>query len=86
MLVLYLLDFLAVVVLFKALQRFFGGVGEALEGFYEVGGHGFRVLVQEVGHFADHVIVDVAVSGKGAGTFAVAGELADEVGVFDLFI
>ena len=82
----YLLYFLPVVVFFKALQRFFCCAGEAFKRFYEGVCHGCLGLVQEVCHFADHVVVDIAVAGKGTGAFAVAGELADEVGVFDLFI
>ena len=86
LLFLNLLYFLSVVVLFKALQRFLRGVGETLEGFYEGVCHGLIGLVEEVGHFANHVIIYVAIAGEGSGTFAVTGKLAYEVGVFDFLI
>lgn len=37
------------------------------------------MLVKQIGHFADHIVIDVAVAGESFGAFAVAGELADEV-------
>ena len=79
-------DFLAVVVGLKALQRFCCCTGEASQGFYEKICHITGELVKEVGHFTDHIVVDVAVAGECLGAFAVAGELADEVRVFDLLI
>ncbi len=44
------------------------------------------LLVKEVGHVLNHVVVDVAVSCECAGAFGVAGEFADEVGVLDFFV
>ena len=46
----------------------------------------FMALIQQVSHFLDHIVIDVAVAGECLGAFAVAGEFADEVRVFDLLI
>lgn len=48
--------------------------------------HYYFQLVKQVGHFLDHIIIDVAVSGERLGAFAVTGELADKVRVFYLLV
>ena len=46
----------------------------------------FMALIQQVSHFLDHIVIDVAVAGECFGAFAVARQLAHEVWVFNLFV
>lgn len=43
-------------------------------------------LIKQIRHFSNHVIIDVPVAGECFGAFAMTGELANEVGVFDFLV
>jgi len=44
------------------------------------------LLIKQIRHFSDHIVIDVPVAGECLGAFAVAGEFADEVRVFDFLV
>ena len=46
----------------------------------------FVSLVEQVGHFTYHIVVYIAIAGECVGAFAVTGEFAYEVRVFDFFV
>lgn len=43
-------------------------------------------LVKQIGHFADHIVIDVTVACKCLRSFTVSGKFSDEVRVFDFLV